>query len=194
MRYALILVLLAVSVLVQDCKHFSFLPKQRRARKENDQACYLNGTLTASERRSKVPFAHSASIYVLSFSKYYEMGIIKSDSTLRRDLILEKIKLSEEQVDSITEVFYNYNYSLKTKNYIPENYACYEPRHAIVFMNSKGKVENYIKLCFNCARFDSNLPKAVWGNFCTGKYELLQQRFAAAGITYFGPAEPAKKW
>ncbi|MCA6362742.1 MAG: hypothetical protein IM638_06865 [Bacteroidetes bacterium] len=157
----------------------------------SDNQCYLNGTLSFSQRLQRAPFSEKLTVRLISFSKYM-IGVkaLVKDSVLQKQYVIDNIILDSVKTDSLTNVLYNYNYSPKTTLIEEVQYGCYEPRHAILFEDSRGRVKYYFECCLECRGFKSNLPDSVWGTFCTGKYELLQSCFAYCGVKYFGPGEP----
>jgi hypothetical protein len=156
----------------------------------SDPQCYLNGNLSAEERRKKFPFQAVPEIRIVSFVKNYEQLPFDKDSLLRTALFTNNIVLQQEQIDSLTNVLFNYNYSPQTQLFSKVELGCYDPRHAIVFLTKDKKVKYYLELCFECNGYRSNLPDSTWGSFCDGKYKLIKKSFAFAGVSYFGPGDP----
>lgn len=99
----------------------------------------------------------------------------------------EIITLSTSQIDSLTNIFFNYNFG-RAENGIgsPDpDVACYKPRHAILFFKKKADVEPfaYFEVCLEC-QYAKTFPKQYeLGNFCRGKYGLLREYFRQTGIT-----------
>lgn len=64
---------------------------------------------------------------------------------------------------------------------------CFNPRHNILFYNSKGKIISYIEICFQCSkiRVSENLENKV----CENRVDELKTFFKEAGIKYFGEEE-----
>jgi hypothetical protein len=176
--------------LFSKCHTSQSLPLSPPSARVSDQKCYFNGKLTPAERLNRLPFKGDFEVKVVSFSKYNMAVPVGEDSLLIRRSLIDNITLNRAQIDSLTNIFYNYNYSPKTTLFNQINYACYEPRHAVVMLNQSGKVINYFECCFECEKFVSNLPDEHWGNFCEGKYKLLKEMFSAFGVKYTGPAEP----
>jgi hypothetical protein len=150
----------------------------------DDQKCYQNGKLTKSQRLQIFPFNEAESIIVISFnSKQGKTPII--NDTIIPTKIIEHIQLSEIQIDSLTNILYNYNYSKKTNLITETENGCYYPRHSIVFLNNSKKVLSYIEICLECKKTIATLAPERLGNFCDGKYELLYNYFKAIGIEHF---------
>ncbi len=150
----------------------------------DDQKCYQNGKLTKSQRLQIFPFNEAESIIVISFnSKQGKTPII--NDTIIPTKIIEHIRLSEIQIDSLTNILYNYNYSKKTNLISETEIGCYYLRHSIVFLNNSKKVISYIEICLECKKIITTLAPERLGNFCEGKYELLNNYFKAIGIEHF---------
>lgn len=151
---------------------------------DSDQKCYNNGKLTKSQRFQIFPFNQAESILVISYnSKLGKTPII--NDTIIRSKILENIRLSEKQIDKLTNILYNYNYSNKTNLISDVEYGCYFPRQSIVFLNKSNKVISYIEICLECKKTVTMLPPESVGKFCDGKYEMLYNFFKSIGIEHF---------
>ncbi len=152
--------------------------------------CNFYNDYSAKERLSCKPFGQSAKIELVSFeSEYVEMidsivhkdccrtEIPKKDSKIDRSQLKEIITLSTTQIESLTNIFFNYNFG-RAENGIgsPDpDVACYKPRHAILFFRKKADVEPfaYFEVCLEC-QYVKDLPKAIR----TRKFLQRQIRFA----------------
>ncbi len=182
--------LFAMLIGCQSLKSINALPPPSPDILYSDQKCYFNGNLSPEDRRKKFPFQAVSEIRIVSFAKNYEQLLFDKDSLLKTALFTDNIVLQQEQIDSLTNVLFNYNYSPQTQLFEQVQLGCYEPRHAIVFLGKEKKVKYYLELCFQCRAFKSNLPDSTWGNFCSGKYDRIKESFAFAGVSYFGPGDP----
>ncbi|MBB6237685.1 hypothetical protein HDC90_002307 [Pedobacter sp. AK013] len=101
----------------------------------------------------------------------------------------EKKILSALELNKLTNVLYNFG-STSTEPYkgllLPadEGYRCYNPRNAIVFLNEKGIIGEYIEICFECHRNEVSSEEIKMGEFCNEKYKLIKEYFYARGIKY----------
>jgi hypothetical protein len=181
-----ITVLLIFSALFVQCKsvktNFDLPPTPDDF--HDDQKCYHNGHLSKSQRRQIFPFNQAESVEIISFHAKLGRTPIQNDTIITSKTIEIKT-LTEKQIDQLTDILYNYNYSKKTNLISFTETGCYAPRHAIVFCNKSKQVISYIEICLECRKTVSNLPKESLGNFCDGKYELLQQFFLKTGIKHF---------
>ncbi|MEO6521745.1 MAG: hypothetical protein ABIN91_08705 [Mucilaginibacter sp.] len=92
--------------------------------------------------------------------------------------------LNKVQVNKLTDILYNIDQRAIDYNIIYNQYACYEPRNAIVFTNSKGKIFAHIEICFECRKISTRPEKMNIGGYCEGKLDLLKSYFASSGIIY----------
>ena len=150
----------------------------------DDPKCYHNGHLSALQRRQIFPFNQAENIKIISFHSKLGKTPIQND-TIITSKVIEIKTLSEKQINQLTDILYNYNYSKKTNLISFSETGCYSPRHAIVFCDKSKQVISYMEICLECKKTVSNLPKESLGNFCSGKYELLHQFFSSIGIKHF---------
>lgn len=113
--------------------------------------------------------------------------IPRKNSKIDRSQLKEIIALTHSQLDSLTNIFFNYDYGHAENGMIHNpDLACYEPRHAILFFRKKADVEPfaYFEVCLEC-QYVKTFPKQYnLGNFCVGKYGLLREYFRQTGITF----------
>lgn len=149
-----------------------------------NQNCFYKKIYTSSQRRQFYPFNKAAEIRLISFNDP-DSAIIggqlaiengQVDATTLREIIT----INSAQIDSLTDLLFNIQYG--GKFYSTWETMCYNPRNAILFIDSAGNIFDYIELCFECEdhRLSSRDIKA--GDFCNQKYEYLKNFFAANGI------------
>ena len=186
--------------------------KAEEERAERNFQCLHTDKYSAKERRSFFPFATANKIKLISFEYieprepiiYGDNGKIISDDQANIDTVdvitpvaphrfgvnYRKIKeektLSTAGIDSLTDILYNVGYT-PVKNLvfqIGKEMSCYEPRNAILFLDSAGNVTQYIKFCFQCWKYyySSSNTKSV--EYCEQKYEMLKLYFKRQGIKY----------
>ena len=147
--------------------------------------CVLNGTLTKEERRNISHFKIAKKVKLISFSRKVAIATPIDKNMLASRYLKDEITLTDSQIDELTEILYNYNYSTGLKLWTISHGSCYEPRHSIVFLNSSDKVFGYFEICFEC-RNATTLPAGEnIGTFCADKYELLKDYFKSAGVQFF---------
>lgn len=150
----------------------------------DDQKCYHNGNLTQSERLQIYPFNKAETVKVISFNSRLGKTPITKD-TLIASKIIESVTLSAGQIDSLTDILYNYNYSKTTNTFSESTVGCYFPRHSIVFLNKSKKVIAFIEICLECKKIVTALPSESVGNLCDGKYELIHNFFLSTGLKHY---------
>jgi hypothetical protein len=64
------------------------------------------------------------------------------------------------------------------------SFSCYEPRNGVLFLDHKGKVFEYLEICFQCMRTEKSSEAVNEGGYCLTKYDLLRNFFRSAGIQY----------
>lgn len=178
----------------------------------------LYGKKTVEERRATFPFSEAKKVVLVAFPSPNAIFEDEDDDMLKKDSIdivgwglnvlktyklpqredkyiaIEKIELNQNQIDSLSYILINY----KLKNdKLPETYTvfasgCYEPRNAILFLDSNDTVISYFEICFECHEFSqlpmdktiinmntiSNLPEAM------KMLDLIREFMKSCGIKY----------
>jgi|GEM_PF-1198150 len=178
----------------------------------------LYGKKTVEERRATFPFSEAKKVVLVAFPSPNTVFEDEEDDMLKKDSIdivgwglnvlktyklpqredkyiaIEKIELSQNQIDSLSHILINY----KLKNdKLPETYTvyasgCYEPRNAILFLDTNDTVISYFEICFECHEFSqlpmdktivnmntiSNLPEAM------KMLDLIREFMKSCGIKY----------
>ena len=137
-----------------------------------------------TQRLTNFPFNKTKEVRVVSFGeKKNSMGneIPKKRNQVNLSKLKESITLNAIQIDSLSDIIYNTGY--KGIFYSFEE-GCYIPRNAILFIDSTGRVFEYIELCFQCGGYKISSKKVKAGEFCLEKYSLLELFFKKAGIKY----------
>jgi hypothetical protein len=156
--------------------------------KSRTEKCYHNGKLKETERRAIYPFNKASQVKVISFPMSYDRELPIENKRIVPSLVYEVITLSDTQINKLTDILYNYNYSPKLYwvTRMSSVCGCLHPRHAIVFTDSLESVEAYMQVDFIETRIVTDPPEEVnTGVFCDGKYELLKSFFSSVGIKHF---------
>lgn len=66
--------------------------------------------------------------------------------------------------------------------------ACYDPRHSIIFYDSKNKAIGSIEICFECSNSHSSMG-IEHIDLCPEKLSELNKFFKKSGVKYFGQDE-----
>lgn len=152
---------------------------------DNWYDCELNGNLSPEERRNISLFKIAKKIKVVSFSRKVVSGTPIHHNQIASKYLKDEITLTEDQIDQLTEILYNYNYSKDAGSISFTDGCCYYPRHAIVFLNSNNKTIGYFEFCFECREYQTLPYGENAGVFCPGKYELIHRFFESIGVTFF---------
>lgn len=76
-------------------------------------------------------------------------SILNKDSTLHSSTVLPGKRVSEKNIRKLIDILST------NRTYGGEPYACFEPKHAVVFYR-RGKVSGLIQVCFGCNNLVSN--------------------------------------
>jgi hypothetical protein len=153
---------------------------------------------TVSDRLKTYPFNKATYVRIISFkeevftdtTKSFRKNILESRKFLPDNLIsdlsiypkiFESYLLSHSDIISLTNILYNHGFSGKKYE---EETTCYIPRNAIIFYDNRGFAFEWIEICFECSQYKKTSEKVRTGDFCLGKYELLQDFFKKKGITH----------
>lgn len=146
-----------------------------------------------STRLKNYPFNKAAEIKLVSFN--YEGGQIEDTAYINPLLLKGKFhaicrfpfkeikSINYLQTDSLTDILFNYGYIKEPT--IEDLTKCYVPRNGILFFNEKGKVFEFIEICFACKRVVySYYKKANADDFERPKFKLLRDFFIKNKIEY----------
>ena len=143
-------------------------------------------------RLKNYPFNQSVQIQLVSFKHtpdtLEKQGFIIEDSLPRLNDTVCYSKLSEIkaltilQVEKLTDILYNYGFGGTIYSMTESN--CYNPRNAILFLDSTGKVFEFIEICFECRRTVTSSEKVHFGDMCDQKLDMIRDFFKNIGIKY----------
>lgn len=160
--------------------------KRQRLLSETNTHCKTHNKYSVDQRRGFYPFSISNRIELISYTwpDSVVMGgeIPMKNGYLNTALVRERKILSTAQTDSLTQILYNVGY--KGHFFTEVDIKCYNPRNAIVFFDTRGKLAAFIELCFECQKYRVSSQKIRTGDFCVEKYELLREFFSKVGIEY----------
>jgi hypothetical protein len=165
--------------------------KKEMEQEERNHNCVKKNITSLTFRLKKYPFNLSTQIQFASFQQGVYLTsneIVGQDSFPRiNDTILyskltEVKTLTYPQVDKLTDIFYNYGFRGTT--YKISEAACYNPRNTILFLDNKGKVIEFIEICFECRKTSESSDKVSLGEMCDQKLDMLFDLFKKIGIEY----------
>ncbi|MBS1522356.1 MAG: hypothetical protein JST50_15250 [Bacteroidetes bacterium] len=170
--------------------------KEQMAWDKKHDRCFNTSKYNPKQRRAFFPFNSAAKVKLISFSSddipYSAISVnnFSVDSTK----VKEGKVLSAAGIDSLTDIMYNVGFTpmkhkrprLKGELEVADpGYMCiFQPRHAILFIDSTGKVTQYISICFTCHQYYLSSRKIKYTVECENKYELLKSYFLSQGIKY----------
>lgn len=149
-----------------------------------------------NERLQNYPFNNSIKIQLVSFKssfdtvqkQYYKDSLPRMNDTVCYSKLFEVKNLTYLQVDKLTDILYDYGYRKQMKSddliYIGSMLECYNPRNAILFIDSSGKTFEFIEICFECRKTERSSDKISLGEMCNQKLELIKNFFKEVGIEY----------
>ncbi len=148
-----------------------------------NQHCFRHNQYNDTQRMGNYPFSNASTIRVVSFKKNHLVGSTLPKKGKEVDLsgLFENVLLEKNDIDTLTSILYNIGYKGEFYSIFK---GCYEPRNAILFLDSKGKVFSYIELCFECHEFRVSSNKVVSGQFCVDKYDMLASFFVNRRVEY----------
>lgn len=178
--------------------------------------CSYQYRFNANKRRTFFPFFKAANVRLISYQQRENLHIyITEPGTISDPVIIpaedtmqvfspiaknkfvvnycrirEMRDLSKTAIDSLTDILYNVKrkpISIPDDVVIP-NASCYMPLNAILFMDDKGKVMEYIEICFHCHKYYYSSSKTRKVDYCDQKWDMLKNYFLGQGIK-FGVAE-----
>lgn len=117
----------------------------------------------------------------VELQKYLNSIKINQD-TINLKEFEEVKKLNLSQIEQLTDIILNYSH--KGKVYTVSDVKCYEPRNAIIFLDSNDKVLGFIEICFGCDHLRTSDKRIDIGDYCTQKYDLIKDIFRESGIQY----------
>ena len=195
----IVLLLSQISFAQTNTKHRLATEKEQEIH-DRSEDCAKRGSLSFTQRLKNYPFNKASQIQLVSFKRHndtLESGVIIGNKTYslprKNDSIcysrlFEVKNLTYVQVDKLTDILYNYGYRQQLKNtgltYIETVAQCYNPRNAILFLDAKGRVFEFVEICFECDRMEESSKKINLGVMCNQKLELLKGFFKQVGLEY----------
>lgn len=194
-------------ILITFCLFISFF---NASAQDEESQCVRIKNFSVEERNQNYPFNKASRIIFVSFKsdenklprskrkKGYDEGtapyvageimqtyfdmIKKRPSKVNLNYFEEKVELSENQKNELTELIYNFGNN--HKNAVMWAAKCYMPRNAILFFDDNDKLFEFVEICFECSRYRTSDDDVHLNNNCAEKLYLLKEQFAKAGIKY----------
>jgi hypothetical protein len=148
---------------------------------KDDKACFYKKKYSHTDRMKFYPFNSYPNVKLVSF-RYHKNDYPIKPGIVMSDSILESIQLDDTEVAKLTDILYNNFYKRKP------NYGtiaqCYYPRNAILFVDTLGKLQEYVIICFHCSRYQKSSDQVKLGDDCDEKPERLRQLFISLGLRF----------
>jgi len=184
-------------------KQFELLSKRH---KDWFDDCVFTSRYTVDQRLKKYPFSKAVKVLAVSYrclnvpedqavQDSLEKGLLSAEEkklrgglhivkdSLDYSTLQEFKQLNQDQINQLTNLIYNTNYKKIGFN-STGGASCYNPRNAIIFFDEKGKVYDYLEICFACQHYASKSDRLDVGVVCTQKYDMLRKYFISVGVTY----------
>ena len=160
--------------------------EQQKKQSELNTHCIISNKYSADQRRKIYPFSMAASVRIISYtwpdSIVFGGPVPLKNGQLNPEYVQKEKTLSQTEIDSLTQIIYNVGY--RGYFFTEVDFKCYNPRNAIIFLDSSEMVKEYIELCFECQKHRLSSDKILAGDFCQEKYDLLRSFFSQMGINY----------
>jgi hypothetical protein len=173
--------------------------EKEQAAFDKSQDCFKYSSTQFAQRIKNYPFKNAAQVQLVSFKRQNDTlnGVVlmnekdslpRQNDTICYSRLFEVKNLTYAQVDNLTDILYNYGYRRQSSNtgliYIGTSLQCYNPRNAILFLDPKGKVFEFIEICFECEKIVESSSKISLGVMCNQKIGLLKNFFKYAGLEF----------
>ncbi|WP_131536535.1 hypothetical protein [Pedobacter nototheniae] len=182
---AVLLLLISHSVIAQFGPLKNLSLEEETQLMEHNSICAYRNLYNKKQRLAFYPFNKTNRISIISFDNpVFEISgeIPVKNGILDKSLVKEKRNLSDTEINNLTDLLYNYGYRSKKYGVLISKGACYDPHNAILFFNEKGKVIEYIEICFDCLGQRTSSRKIKTGENCIEKFALLRGFFSSLGI------------
>jgi hypothetical protein len=189
-------------VLTSCLTHGQKLPGRHATKNEQElmdksQDCARVKSVPLAERLKHYPFDRAKDVKLVSFKssydsafgEYYEDSLPRKNDTVCFSKMFEIITLTPSQVDTLTDLIYNYGFKFNYKPkgnvyFISSIMECYNPRNAILFLDKSNQVFEFIEICFECKKTRTSSDNVSLGTACNQKLLLIKDLFREAGIKY----------
>ena len=166
--------------------------KKEMEAEERNHNCIKKINRTFTTRLKNYPFNISTQIQFVSFmgssrtvdneTVYINDSLPRINDTICYSKLHEVKTLTFTEVDKLTDILYNYGFGGPV--YAMSIANCYNPRNAILFLDSTGKAFEFIEICFECDRLQESSEKIGLGDMCDQKMNMLKELFKKIGIEY----------
>lgn len=179
------IILLCLAGLIAACHTID--KKKQEILNDSENNCKRTSQFSYAQLKKKYPLNQSASILLISFvTPEYPNDSLNFPIDVNRVLLnqLKEYKILDTQnTQELADILYNYDFDPE-KESVTRGALCYEPVNAIIFLNDKKEMVDYIEVCFSCNEVRYDINKIEFGYFCQGKLDLLKNFFLSNGLKY----------
>jgi hypothetical protein len=200
----------AVLIFFISCNRMAY---EERLERKGKIKCGWYGKMTTEERRNTFPFNQAYKIVLISYPNYATKYVYEEITTpwgeklpggpnvekytitqpiidtfkvfQRQYLVYEKAELSQNQIDSLSNLLFNFKLNYRIKYTVQYESCCYKPRNSIIFYG-KNDVPIFIyEMCFECFERKFFAEKNNFENLigCMN-HELYKEFFKQCHIKY----------
>lgn len=196
-KFLLIITLLLTQTLFGQKNNLTIGPPKPPTKKEaeieeRNHKCVKKINKSFSARIKNYPFNNTSQVQLVSFiggsrnignrDEYINDSLPRQNDTICYSKLNEIRTLTITQIDKLTDILYNYEYTGPTHIMITS--LCYVPKNAILFLDKNSKVFEFIEICFECDRIRESSEEISLGDMCDQKIDMLKSFFNEAGIKY----------
>ncbi len=206
------IIIFASLIFFSSCNRQAY---EARLERKGKIKCGWYGKMTTEQRRKTFPFSEADKIVLVSYPNYATNYVYEEITTPwgeklpgmtvekyiinqpiidtlkifhRRYLVYEKEELNQNQIDSLSHVYFNYTQNRKTKFSKISMSCCYKPRNSIIIYNKKGIPIFNFEICFQCPGYEISINSEEKNGFlfydkCMD-YELYKVFFKQCQIHY----------
>ncbi|WP_311954498.1 hypothetical protein [Mucilaginibacter terrae] len=162
--------------------------------KKSDDDCIQVNNYSVKDRLSKYPFNKASKILAVSYhsnssvthleksiKSFSTYGLHVKEGVLDCATLVEIKLLNKYQINKLTNIIYNITYG-NAPIHTEDHMSCFMPRNALIFIGNKGKVFDYLEICFECLNTESLSNRITIGTVCNQKYQMLKRFFIGLGI------------
>jgi hypothetical protein len=106
----------------------------------------------------------------------------KSNMAVCINTFKEIKNLNKLQIDKLTDIWFNFD--ALGDNHVTDFGACYTPKNAILFLDERGKVFDFIEICFSCLHMYDFSKNIKADDKCDHTINMIKKFFKTEGIKY----------
>lgn len=166
------------------------VPKKPPTKKQGDrdienQSCIYKNKISKNNRLKIFPFNKAYKVQLVSFVKpdsvQFTYLLPMKGKLVNYSRLKEVITLDSIQINSLTDILYNYGYKGIFYSFV-ENQCLYYPENAILFFDKKDSVFAFMEFYFGGEGYRLSEKRISLGDLCTEKYDLIKRFFIKNGI------------